>query len=70
MSRIVISVDMAYATDNKEEVVLKRVTNALQEDITGLYTDFCRKNNFDLTSKEHIENAAMPFIKQHENILP
>jgi hypothetical protein len=70
MSKIVISVEMTFTNETEEKVLLTKVVNALQEDITERYTDFCKKNNFDITLKPDIERAAIPFIKELENYLP
>ena len=45
MSKIVISVEMTFTNETEEKVLLTKVVNALQEDITERYTDFCKKNN-------------------------
>ena len=70
MEKIVISVDMAYASDLTDAVRLTKVVDALGEDITALYAQFCETNGFDLSNKSEIENAAIPFIKKFETLLP
>lgn len=70
MEKIVISVDMAYASDLTDAVRLTKVVDALGEDITVRYAQFCEANGFDLSNKSEIENAAIPFIKKFEALLP
>lgn len=70
MSKIVISVDMVYTNRTEEIVMLKKVVDAMQNDITERYVDYCKKNALDVTSKSDIERAAVPFIKEYENLLP
>ncbi len=66
MTEIIISVDMIFIGNGNDSVSLKKVVNSLQQDITTLYADFCRDNDFDLSKKSDIESAAMPFIKKYE----
>lgn len=70
MSKIVISVDMEMADEGHDSVNLKRVVNAENADITALYKRFCEEHGYDVSKKVDIENAAVPFIKNHETMLP
>jgi len=58
------------AVGGEDSAILKRVVNADEQDITSLYENFCKANGYDLSKKSHIENAAVPFIKKHEMMLP
>lgn len=70
MSKIVISVDMEIADEGPDSVSLIKVANAENADITDLYARFCKSNGYDISKKSDIENAAVPFIRNHETILP
>ncbi len=70
MSRIVISIDMEYTNDGTDSAVLIKVVNSENDDITEKYRTFCGSKNYDTTKKADIENAAIPFIKENEAILP
>lgn len=70
MSGMVISVDMIYGDNVEDSAILTKVVDADKRDITELYRLFCRTNGFDVGRKSGIENAAIPFIKQHEALLP
>lgn len=70
MSKIVISVDMEMADEGHDSVSLKKVVDAENCDITAIYKKYCKENGFDVSKKTDIENAAVPFIKNYEAILP
>lgn len=70
MSDVVINVDMVFSNSGNDSVVLKRVEDASQRDITDLYKKFCKENGYDLSNRSDIENAAHPFVEKFKNSLP
>lgn len=68
MSEVIVSVEIQYnVVDNKvtDSAKLLKVTDSNGLDITQSFKYFCAQNDFDLHSKNDIEEAISGYVKQH-----
>lgn len=67
MSEVIVSVEIKCKVVNDkvtDSTELLKVTNSDGLDITQSFKDFCEENNYNIHSKNNIENAISDYIKQ------